>query len=408
MRYMPSHHRHFRVACSVFVVSIFTCVAPLWAGGLYLQEYGTPSMGTASAGAEAIAVDASTALHNPAGMTRVEGQQLMLGGGAAYSTVHFDRDPSTPFDGGNGGDAGGWAPLMGAYYTHSLSDRWSFGFGLFTLSGAALDYDNDWTGRYQCQDVSILTLYVLPSLAYQVTDQLSVAAGAGAVYGDLELDVAVPRGSFPDGQATLDGDDVEFVWNLSALYEISERTRVGIMYFSESELEFSGDLKFDPSGLAVGTDTDLPLAQFIRAGVYHDLNDKWALLGTVAWEEWSTLDNVNISTGGPGASMPRNWDDTWHYAMGVHYRPSEKWLYQAGIAYDDSPVSATYRTADMPIDEQWRYAIGVQHQLSERTTIGAAFEYVDAGDAEIDSAQLVGEYDRNAIYVLGLYANWKW
>jgi len=235
-----------------------------------------------------------------------------------------------------------------------------------------------------------------------------VAAGAGAVYGDLELDVAVPRGPLEDGQATLDGDDVAFAWNLSALYEITERTRVGILYFSETELEFGGDLKFSPAGLSIGTDTDMPLAQFVRTGVYHDLNEKWALLGTVAWENWSELDSVNIATGGPDVSMARNWDDTWHYALGVHYRANEKWLYQAGIAYDDSPVSSTYRTADMPIDEQWRYAVGVQHQLSERTTIGAAFEYVDFGDAEIDSAQLVGDYGRNSMYLLGLYANWRW
>jgi len=100
-------------SCLSFALFLFLCSSSTWAGGLYLQEFGTPSMGTASAGAEAIAVDASTALHNPAGMTRVEGRQFMLAGGAGYMTAQFDRDPSTPFDGGNGGDAGGWVPLMG-------------------------------------------------------------------------------------------------------------------------------------------------------------------------------------------------------------------------------------------------------------------------------------------------------
>ncbi len=43
------------------------------AGGLYLNEFATPSMGVAGAGAEAVANDASTnfAFHNPAGMTRL-------------------------------------------------------------------------------------------------------------------------------------------------------------------------------------------------------------------------------------------------------------------------------------------------------------------------------------------------
>ena len=38
------------------------------AGGLYLQEFGTPAMGAAGAGAQARADDASTAFFNPAGI----------------------------------------------------------------------------------------------------------------------------------------------------------------------------------------------------------------------------------------------------------------------------------------------------------------------------------------------------
>jgi long-chain fatty acid transport protein len=112
------------------------------AGGLYVHEFGTPSMGTASAGAQAVATDASTAGHNPAGMTRIEGNQFMLAGGLLYSDVHFDRDPATPVLGSSGGDAGDFAPMLGSYYVRTISERWRFGFASFTLVGAALDYDH--------------------------------------------------------------------------------------------------------------------------------------------------------------------------------------------------------------------------------------------------------------------------
>jgi long-chain fatty acid transport protein len=179
-------------------------------------------MGTASAGAEAVATDASTALHNPAGMTRLDGNQLMLGAGVGYSSVHFDRDSDTPATGGNGGEAGGWVPLMSTHYVHFLSENWRFGFSTFTISGAALDYDDDWTGRYECQDVSILTMTLSPTLAYKLSDELSVAGGVGAIYGNLELDVAIDRPfNLPDGKAKIDGDDWEYAWNLGVLYELS-------------------------------------------------------------------------------------------------------------------------------------------------------------------------------------------
>jgi long-chain fatty acid transport protein len=67
----------------VIYAALFTgllCTAgPAWAGGFYLNEFASPSSGTAQAGAEAVARDASTVWHNPAGMTRVEGKDLLVG-----------------------------------------------------------------------------------------------------------------------------------------------------------------------------------------------------------------------------------------------------------------------------------------------------------------------------------------
>ena len=118
------------------------------AGGLYLNEFGTPSMGVAGAGANAVANDASTSFHNAAGMTRIKGKEFMGTGGLLYATVKFDQDSDTPISGGNGGDAGGPAPIIGGFYVHSLSDKWKLGANLITITGAILDYDDDWTGRY--------------------------------------------------------------------------------------------------------------------------------------------------------------------------------------------------------------------------------------------------------------------
>ena len=37
-------------------------------------------------------------------------------------------------------------------------------------SGAVLDYNDNWTGRYLIQDVTLLTLTVNPTVAYRVND----------------------------------------------------------------------------------------------------------------------------------------------------------------------------------------------------------------------------------------------
>lgn len=393
------------------VVFLLLLPSDVLGGGLYLEsEFGTPSMGAAGAGAEAEGFDASAAWHNPASMTLITGNELMLTGGIGYSRVKFDRDFVAPvITGGDGGNAGSCFPLGGLFYVNSLSEDWKFGLSIYSISGAVLDYDDSWAGRFLVEDVSIFTATIMPSLAYRLNDELSVAASFGAMYGDLEYDLAIPGvGGLPGPtEATLDGDDWEYGYGFSTLYEISEATRVGALYWSEFEFDFSGDL--DVAGVgSVGSDTDLPLAQFVRSGIYHQLNEKWALVGTVAWEDWSTMDDLLISTdGGGGTSLPRNWSDTFHYAGGLHYRPKDKWLIRAGVAYDTSPVNASDRTPDMPIDRQIRYAAGVQYDYSETLTLGASFEYIDMGSAKINRPLFSGDYEDNDIYVAGLFANWK-
>ncbi|MGI9492244.1 MAG: OmpP1/FadL family transporter, partial [Geminicoccaceae bacterium] len=147
----------------------------LEAGGLYLNEFVTPSMGTAGAGAEAWANDSSTsfALHNPAGMTRLEGHHISLGAGLLVGDTEFDTDSDTPFEGGNGGNQAGVAPIIGSHGVYSVSDDLKLGLSVFSLSGAALDPDDDWAGRFQIQDLELLTITANPSIAYRVNEKLS-------------------------------------------------------------------------------------------------------------------------------------------------------------------------------------------------------------------------------------------
>jgi long-chain fatty acid transport protein len=401
----------WRVIHTAFVALAMVTLpfAAALAGGLYLNEFNSPSMGVAGAGAAAVANDASTAFHNPAGMARLDGKQLMGGVGLFIGETEFDADSDSPIPGGDGGDAmAGAAPLITGFYVHSVTDDLKLGIGLLSLTGAALDYNDDWTGRFLVQDVELLTLSAQPVVAYRVNDWLSFGGGVGVMYATLDFDLAVPTPRRPgEGQISLDGDDVGVGFNASTLIELSPRTRLGVSYQSKIDLKFSGDLDVSPFGAEAGVDTELTLPQFIRAGVYHELNDQFALLGTVGWDDWSALDNLFVSTERRSAEIPRNWKDTYHISGGIHYRPNDDWLLQAGIAFDTSPVDEDDRTPDMPIDRQIRYAIGAQYQWTEAINVGASFVFIDMGDAEIDRRFLKGDYSKNYLVALGLNLGWK-
>jgi long-chain fatty acid transport protein len=417
---MRNHFRTILRALSGAVITAARCglafaflTGVTWAGGLYISEFGTPSMGVAGAGTNAVASDASTSFHNSAGMTRLDGKELMLTGGLIHSTVKFDADSDTPVPGGNGGDAGGPGPLAGAFYVHSLTDRLKIGANIISITGAILDYENDWAGRFQSQEVTLLTVTFNPTIAYRVADWLSVGVGPQVMYANLDLKAAIPPPPLPvpggteEGTVEIDGDDFAFGYNVSALVELGERTRLGIAYQSEIEPDFGGDVKIDPIGRETGVDTEITLARFVKASLYHEFNDRFAVLGTVDWEDWSSFKNINLSTSDGSQKIPRNWEDTWKFAGGIHFRPTPPLLLQAGLSYDTSPVDSDDRTADMPIDRQIRYALGTQYQWSETCSIGSQFVYADYGDAKIRSSLLKGEYERNDIFFFAVNANWK-
>ena len=131
------------------------------------------------------------------------------------------------------------------------------------------------------------------------------------MYANLDYKLAAPPGG--SGKVEIDGDDFAFGFNFGVLYEFSPRTRVGITYVSEVEPEFDGDLKIKTgSGQDFSTDSELKFTfpQLIRVGAYHELNDQWALLGTIGWEDWSEFDSFEVSTDAGGNSIETDWKDT--------------------------------------------------------------------------------------------------
>jgi long-subunit fatty acid transport protein len=112
--------------------------APAWAqgGGLILYEQADPISGAAHAGQSAVALDASTAYLNPAGMTRLAGTELLVGLQPFGVVLEFDPDPATTTAGDDGGDAGTWLPAGGLYpplageIPRNWNDTWRVGVGV--------------------------------------------------------------------------------------------------------------------------------------------------------------------------------------------------------------------------------------------------------------------------------------
>lgn len=380
------------------------------AGGLYVGEFGTPSMGTAGAGAMASASDASTALHNAAGMTRLDEHQLMLGAAPGITQIKFDPDEDTPTPGGDGGNQGGFVPIVSSSYVHKLSERWRLGAALLSVSGAVLEPRDNWVGRYQATEVSLFTLSLAPTLAYRVTDWLSLGAGPIVTYGSLDFELTSPP--IPPGPSGTerdikidDADDFGFSANVSGLIELTPELRVGVVYLSETDFNLDGDIEV--GGASPNIELDLTLPQMIRWDVFWEATDKISLMAGGDWEDWSRTSRLPVSFASIDTTGDLHFRDTWKAKAGIHYRLNDAWLLKAGFAYDTSVVKNKHRNAAFPIDRQYRYAIGALHDYTEDTTLSFGFEFVDLGKARLRNDAVKGEYDRNFALFLNFSVNWK-
>ncbi|MBW2715662.1 MAG: outer membrane protein transport protein [Deltaproteobacteria bacterium] len=391
-------------------VTLFALLTPETphAGGLYLSSYGSPDMGTASAGAQALAMDASTAFLNPAGMTRLEDHQFLGGLAPGFATNKFKADQQTPSGGGDGGDQGGFIPVMSASYVHKLSDDVGLGLSLISLAGAALSPNDDWAGRFQMTEVSLLTLTIAPTVGFRVTDWLSIGAGAFISYARFEQDlrVALPlREPTAQLQEMTDWDATGIV---SALIEPCEGLRFGVMFQGETEFKLDGNTNIPPLASS-SLDLELPLARAVRNSIYWDATDDLALMMTGGWEDWSAAKSIPLSASGAATTvnLPLNFRDTWYIGAGGHYKVSDKLTLQTGFRYDSSALKDKDRTVFLPVDRTLTVGVGALYDYSDTMKIGFALTWANLGTAPVNNASVKGKYTRNELFLFGVTLNWK-
>jgi long-chain fatty acid transport protein len=396
------------------------CPGVVYAGAAYIYEMANPTdTGYAGAGLAGRANDAGTVFTNPAGMTRFKESTALAGLTMLYLYAPFNPDKDTTVN-GRDGDTTGFVPGGSFAYIHPVSDDLKLGVSMQNYFGLALNWQKDWVGRYVSQEVAILAPQLQPTAAYRVTDWLSIGAGAGLTMGYLKDEAAVNNRNpgEPDGSYKLSDTDFAVQGNFGIMIEPSEGTRFGVRYLTETELNFKDKINFSNTSRIFDRlprlDLSIKMPQSVMAGAYHRLNDRWAILGSVGWDDWSRFGRVRVELEGTSVdtTVDAGFDDTYHFGVGAEYQYNSKLMLTAGFSYDTSMSDSSTRPIDIPLGDLYRYGVGFKYRKSDAVTLGGGLSFLWEGNLNVKPAGneqegfVSGQYDNVSLTFLSFYVQW--
>jgi len=283
----------------------------------------------------------------------------------------------------------------------------------------------------------VKTMNVNPSVAFKVSDMISIGGGISYQKVDAELTQAVnvtavmglaaQTGAIPaalvpsvlgaslgvsDGLATLKGNDSAYGYNLGIMLNLSPVTRLGFSYRSAIEYTVEGDVSFNLPTVPVTSTATGAIAAVLAAAqqpgqrlasgaikaslkmpdsfslsAASDVNPQLQLLADVSWTGWSNIPKLEFvrSDGTVLTSVDYSWKDTWRYSLGANYKLNDKFMLRGGVAFDESPMDTAHRTPRLPDGDRTWLSIGTRYLVQPNMALDFGYTHIFVKDPRIDN-----------------------
>jgi len=427
--------RKAALATAICSVSTGTFSSGAAAAGFALQESSVNGLGRAYAAENTVGDNASILARNPAGSALFD--TIVVSGGFNYVNPEIDAAGYTQFfaQTPNGefpltdpiyqraNDYASDAFVPFGYLVVPVDDCWSFGLSMNADYGLETDFKPTWLVTHIADQTELITANIAPSVAYNYRDMFSIGVSANFLYADATLTSKVPRNfpldpSLSDARILdADGDDWDVGWSIGALWNINDRTRIGLSYQSELDPEIEADVSSDlltsvTNGLPFDNERanlTLDLPDIAEIGLYHRFNNEWGLAVGATWTDWDDferleayfpnqrIDGVPFAPYNPLHIKEENFKSGWRYSLGLEYYPCDEVTWRVGYAYDEGAARSglyqeeslavgrdiTWRTLSIPDNNRNWVTFGGTYKFNNQLSIDGGLAYLWGDDAKI-------------------------
>ncbi len=368
-----------------------------------LQSQKQTGMGHTGAGQQL----GATSIHfNPGAMAFLPGKfDFSLGASGVFSKNKFEGTQGTYKSDNPMG-----TPLF-FYGAMQVSDKIAAGIGVTSPYGNSLKWGDTWQGQYLIQDISLQAIFVTPTLAYKLTDKLSLGAGLVIGFGSVDLnralDLTALNPALPDGQVNLNGSTTSYGFTAGLFYQLSEKISAGVSYRSKVLMKIEdADADFTvPAPVAAyfpegnKFNSELPMPSNLTFGLGWQANDKWLLafdLQAVGWSAYESLDFSFELTPNLDSQMPKKFENTMIYRLGATYTPSSSVALRAGVYYDETPIKDEYLTPETPGTNKIGASLGLSWFINDKLSLDASFLHIMGEERTSKFPLLQGTYNTSA------------
>ncbi|MGE5245258.1 MAG: OmpP1/FadL family transporter [Betaproteobacteria bacterium] len=410
------------------VLCALTAASPVFAQGYGLYEQGSCQMGRAGAGVANPCDDGSAMFFNPAG--------LALETGAVASGGVTGVAPRGTFTNDTTGLVATVRhrtfPAPSAYVAVPVGSRLVAGVGLFAPYGLTMDWPSTSEGRFLSYYSSIRSMYVQPTVAYRLTDQVMVGGGIDITHTSLELrrrvdlstlaltgtpltfrQIGVPPGTdFADVDLT--GSGTHAGAHFGILVKANEKLSFGARYLTRQHVSIGNGrlatqqiatnqvLRVPLPGLPPGTPLDrivqgsfasggplsaqnattaIPLPDQLVLGAAVRPTPKLTLLADYQYTHWKLFDTIGIvNQFAPPTVLVESYRDSHGIRLGAEYGLSRA-IVRGGFEANSAAAPDQSVTPVLPEAPRLEYAAGLGLPFGN-ARLDLAYMYVDQQDRQ--------------------------
>ena len=284
----------------------------------------------------ATADNPSAIYYNPAGISQLSGENLLLGTYGIYlqskytSAGQETRTKDQP------------QAVPQIYYTYAIKDTpFTLGLGVYCPYGFGLSYPDSNPFRVFALKGSVEYLTVNPVISWKINKTLSVAAGMTVNYA--EADLAQGLAPFQGNRFQFKGTGAAVGFNLGVMWQPTPQHSFGVSYHSATSMDLHGTstLAFAPTTLLQqhATSSDFTFPDFIIGGYSYRPTPDWNFEADVDWTNWHDLKTVTLNQQ-VGAPVPLNfnWQSSFFYEFGATHYFADNYHLSAGYIYSQDYV----------------------------------------------------------------------